>query len=41
MGAGMRVILAEILEFLFQTRFVRQGSMEKLPGLGTHLPRLK
>jgi anaerobic magnesium-protoporphyrin IX monomethyl ester cyclase len=41
MGAGMRVILAEILEFLFQTRFVRQGSMEKLPGLETHLPLLK
>lgn len=41
MWAGIRVILAEIFEFLFQTRFSPQGSLEKLPGLETHLPVLK
>ena len=38
---GIKVILAEIVEFLFQTKFVRQGSLKKLPGLETHLPLLK
>lgn len=41
MWAGIRVILAEIFEFLFQTKFSPQGSVEKLPGLETHLPVLK
>ena len=41
MWAGIRVILAEVFEFLFQTKFSPQGSMEKLPGLETHLPLLK
>lgn len=41
MLAGIRVILVEIFEFLFQTKFSPQGSMEKLPGLETHLPLLK
>jgi anaerobic magnesium-protoporphyrin IX monomethyl ester cyclase len=41
MWAGIRVILAEIFEFLFQTKFSPQGSVEKLPGLETHVPLLK
>ncbi len=41
MWAGIRVILAEIFEFLFQTKFASQGELEKLPGLETHLPVLK
>ncbi|MCI0555782.1 MAG: B12-binding domain-containing radical SAM protein, partial [Anaerolineae bacterium] len=41
MWAGIRVIFAEIVEFLFQTKFSPQGSVEKLPGLETHLPVLK
>jgi anaerobic magnesium-protoporphyrin IX monomethyl ester cyclase len=41
MRAGIRVILAEIFEFIFQTKFSAQGSLEKLPGLETHLPVLK
>ena len=41
MWAGIRVILAEIFEFVFQTRFSPPGSIEKLPGLETHLPILK
>jgi anaerobic magnesium-protoporphyrin IX monomethyl ester cyclase len=41
MWAGIRVILAEIYEFVFQTRFSPQGSLEKMPGLETHLPVLK
>ena len=41
MWAGIRVILAEIFEFCFQTKFSPQGSLEKMPGLETHLPVLK
>ena len=41
MWAGIRVILAEIFEFVFQTKFSRQGSVKKLPGLETHLPILE
>ena len=41
MWAGIRVICAEIFEFLFQTKFSPQGSVEKLPELETHLPLLK
>jgi hypothetical protein len=41
MWAGIRVIFAEIFEFIFETKFSSQGSLEKLPGLETHLPMLK
>lgn len=41
MLVGMRVIFAEIFEFIFQTKFIPQGSLEKLPGLETHIPLLK
>lgn len=41
MWAGIRVVLAEIFEFIFETKFSAQGSVEKLPGLDTHLPVLK
>lgn len=41
MLVGIQVILAEIFEFIFQTKFTPQGSLEKLPGLETHLPLLK
>ncbi len=41
MWAGIRVVIAEILEFIFQTKFIPQGSLEKLPGLETHIPVLK
>jgi anaerobic magnesium-protoporphyrin IX monomethyl ester cyclase len=41
MWAGIRVILAEVFEFLFQTKFSPQGSMKKLPGLEAHVPILK
>jgi len=39
--AGIRVILAEIFEFFFETKFSPQGSVKKLPGLETHLPLLE
>ena len=41
MWAGIRVILAEIFEFFFETKFSPPGSLKKLPGLETHLPVLK
>ncbi len=41
MWAGIRVVLAEIYEFIFDTKFSAQGSLEKLPGAETHLPVLK
>jgi len=41
MWAGIRVIIAEIFEFLFRTKFSPQGNVKKLPGLETHLPLLK
>ena len=41
MWAGIRVVLAEIFEFLFQTKFIPRGSLEHLPGPETHLPILK
>jgi anaerobic magnesium-protoporphyrin IX monomethyl ester cyclase len=41
MWIGIKVIITEILEFIFQTKFIPQGSLEKLPGLETHLPVLK
>ena len=41
MWAGIRVIFAEIFEFMFQTKFSAQGSLNKLPGPESHLPVLK
>jgi anaerobic magnesium-protoporphyrin IX monomethyl ester cyclase len=41
MWAGIRVVLAEIFEFIFQTKFIPRGTMEYLPGPETHLPILK
>ena len=38
---GIRVVLAEIFEFLFETRFVTPGSLEHLPGPQTPLPVLR
>ncbi|MCI0395508.1 MAG: radical SAM protein [Chloroflexi bacterium] len=32
---GIRVVLAEIAEFLFQTRFAPRGSLQQLPGVTT------
>jgi anaerobic magnesium-protoporphyrin IX monomethyl ester cyclase len=40
MWAGIRVIVAEIFEFVFQTRFSPRGSLKLLPGPETHLPDL-
>jgi hypothetical protein len=34
MLTGMRVVLAEIWEFFFDTKFIPQGSMEKIIGAG-------
>ena len=41
MWAGIRVIIAEIFEFIFQTKFSAQGALKKLPGPETHIPVLK
>lgn len=41
MWAGLRVILAEIFEFVFQTRFSPPGSLDLLPGPEAHLPVLR
>ena len=41
MWAGIRVIIAEIIEYIFQTKFSPRGSMKYLPGPETHLPVLK
>ena len=41
MWAGIRVIIAEIIEFIFQTKFSPRGSMKYLPGPETDLPILK
>ena len=41
MWAGIRVIIAEIFEFIFQTKFSPRGSMKYLPGPESHLPMLK
>ena len=32
MGVGIKVILAEVYEFLFETRFSPQGTEKVLPG---------
>ncbi|MCI0649608.1 MAG: B12-binding domain-containing radical SAM protein [Chloroflexi bacterium] len=34
---GIRVVLAEIAEFLFQTRFAPRGSLQQLPGVAAGL----
>lgn len=41
MRAGIRVIIAEIIEFIFDTKFSQQGAVEKMPGWENHLPMLK
>lgn len=41
MWIGIKVILAEVKEFIFQTRFVRQGAIARMPDSETHLPVLK
>ena len=41
MWAGIRVVVAEVFEFIFQTKFIPRGSLEYLPGPETHLPILK
>lgn len=40
MRAGIKVIMAEILEFIFKTRFSARSSLKLLPGPETHLPVL-
>ena len=32
LAVGVRVVTAEIAEFIFATRFARQGQLERLPG---------
>ncbi|MDX1379228.1 MAG: hypothetical protein R3307_10285, partial [Anaerolineales bacterium] len=41
MWHGITVVVAEIIEFIFHTKFVKRGSLRKLPGPKTHLPALK
>ena len=38
MWVGVKVILAEIFEYFFQTRFSPQGSLKALPGTSSALP---
>jgi anaerobic magnesium-protoporphyrin IX monomethyl ester cyclase len=40
MWIGIKVILAEIIEFVFETTFSPRGSLKFLPGPETHLPTL-
>ena len=40
MWVGVKVIIAEIVEFVFKTKFSSQGSLKLLPGRETHLPLL-
>jgi anaerobic magnesium-protoporphyrin IX monomethyl ester cyclase len=40
MWVGIKVILVEIIEFIFQTKFSPQGSLKLLPGPETHLPSI-
>jgi anaerobic magnesium-protoporphyrin IX monomethyl ester cyclase len=40
MWVGVKVIIAEIVEFIFKTKFSTQGSLKLLPGRETHLPLL-
>jgi len=37
MWIGLKVVLAEIFEFFFQTRFSPRGSMKVLPGTSANL----
>jgi anaerobic magnesium-protoporphyrin IX monomethyl ester cyclase len=41
MWAGITVVIAEVYEFIFRTKFVRRGSMQEIPGPKAHLPVLK
>jgi anaerobic magnesium-protoporphyrin IX monomethyl ester cyclase len=41
MWAGVKVIFAEVFEFMLDTRFIQRGSLEEMPGPDTHLPVLK
>ena len=41
MWIGTKVVLAEIFEFLFQTKFAAQGSLKSLPGSAVELPTLE
>jgi len=41
MWVGIKVIFAEVFEFIFKTQFSPRGSMKQLPGPQTHLPVLK
>lgn len=41
MWVGIRVMVAEIFEFIFQTNFSPRGSMKYLPGPESHLPEVK
>jgi hypothetical protein len=41
MWVGIKVIFAEIIEFIFATRFSPRGSLKLLPGPETHLPVLR
>jgi hypothetical protein len=36
MWTGIRVVFAEILEYLFETEFIKTGSMQAIPGTGGH-----
>jgi anaerobic magnesium-protoporphyrin IX monomethyl ester cyclase len=38
MWNGITVIVAEIIEFIFHTRFVKRGRLKYLPDSQTHLP---
>lgn len=41
MWAGITVVIAEIHEFIFHTKFIQQGSLREIPGPEAHLPVLK
>ena len=41
MWVGIRVMIAEIFEFIFQTNFSPRGSMKYLPGPESHVPVVK
>jgi hypothetical protein len=37
----VKVVLAEIYEFLFQTKFSPQGSLKYIPGSPTHIRAMR
>ncbi|HAV76591.1 MAG TPA: hypothetical protein DCX53_04475, partial [Anaerolineae bacterium] len=41
MWAGIKVVIAEVIEYAFRTDFVQRGSLKHLPGPEAHLPVLK